>query len=166
MLHLVQCDAIIPFMGTGFSDGSRTEAGLLHAAGCMHRSIPKFRGKKVLFDKTDDQGRPKAFVHITTEENKATGQRELSLRRCERIAWVRKVIENHTDPAVLFWEKEHFGKRSSNRSYFFLEAEDFLVILEELKHGHYIVTAIYVDNPVNKKRHLKAHKEYCKNLKK
>jgi hypothetical protein len=126
-------------------------------------STPVFKGKKVLFDRKDDNGKPQAFVHITTEENKQTGNRELCLRRCERIAWIKPLIENHTDPAVLVWEKEHSTKkRKAKRTYLFLEKEDFLVILQEIKWGHYMITAIYVDNPNQKAKHLKAYKSFTK----
>jgi hypothetical protein len=124
-------------------------------------STPLYSNKKVLYDKKDDGGKPSAFIHITTEENRETKQREVSLRRCERISWIKAIIENASDPAILVWEKEQkTSKRRDIRTYLFLEQEDFLVILQELKHGHYLVTAIYVDNPNQKRKHLKAHKVY------
>lgn len=46
------------------------------------KTTPVFKGKKVLHDKKDDNGKPQAFSHITTEENQQTKQRELCLRRC------------------------------------------------------------------------------------
>ena len=62
-----------------------------------------FKGKKVFYDKTDDNGKPATFVHITTQDNTKTGDREICLRRCERIAWIKAIIENHNDPSVLVW---------------------------------------------------------------
>ena len=125
---------------------------------------PVYKGKKVFYDKKDDGGKPATFVHITTEENRSTGQREVCLRRCERIGWIKSIIENANDPAVLVWEKEQkTSKRRTKRTYLFLEQEDFLVIMQELKHGHYMITAIYVDNPNQKKKHLKSHQEFHKN---
>ncbi|HBB56780.1 TPA: hypothetical protein DEW47_03150 [Patescibacteria group bacterium] len=127
------------------------------------KSSPAFRGKRVLFDKKDDGGKPQAFTHITTEENWQTKEREICLRRCERIAWIKAVIENENDQKVLVWEKEQkTGKRWATRTFLFLEEGDFLVILQEIKHGHYLITAIYVDNPNQKRKHLKAHASYKK----
>lgn len=124
-------------------------------------ATPVFKGKKVFFDKHDNDGKPAAFVHITTEDNRATKQRELSLRRCERIAWIKAIIEHANDPVVLVWEKEQrTTKRRDVRTYLFLEQEDFLVILQEIKYGHYMITAIYVDNPNQKRKHLKAHQAF------
>ena len=124
---------------------------------------PIFRNKKVLFDKKDDNGKPQAFTHITTEENRQTGQRELCLRRCERIAWIKAVIKNADNEKVLVWEKEQkTSKRRDIRTFLFLEEEDFLVILQEIKWGHYLITAIYVDNPNQKRKHLKSYTAYKK----
>lgn len=124
---------------------------------------PSFRGKKVLFAKGNDNGKPKAFVHITTEEDKTTKERNLALRRCERIAWIKAIIEHCDDPSILIWEAEHFGKkRTTNRIYLFLECDNFLIILEEMKWGHYMITVIYVDMPHQKRKHLQAHQNFLK----
>ncbi len=118
---------------------------------------PEYNGLPVLFDKADENGKPRAFNHITTDSDRIT----LDLRRCERIGWIRPIIENVNDPAILFWNREHFAKsQKSNRLYFFLECDNFLVILEEKKKGHFMITAIYVDNPHQKQKHLKAYEEY------
>lgn len=128
-------------------------------------SHPTFEEKGVLHDKKDDNGRPQGFVHITTEENYASGERELSLRRCERISWVRQIIENSSDPAVLVWVKEvHSSKKKwVKRTSLFLEKERFLIILEEIKHGFYMITAIYVDSDKQKEKHLNEYKRYTEN---
>jgi hypothetical protein len=124
-------------------------------------ATPIYNGKKVFFDKKDDGGKPAAFVHITTEENRTTKGRELCLRRCERIAWIKAIIEHANDPVVKVWEKEQqTSKRRAKRTYLFLDQEDFLVILQEIKHGHYMITAIYVDNPNQKRKHLRAHQVF------
>jgi len=126
-------------------------------------TVPTFKGKPILYDKTNDNGKPRAFIHITTEENLQTGQRELCLRRCERIAWIKSVIENADDPTILVWEKDQkTSKRTARRTFLFLEDEDFLVILQEIKWGHYLITAIYVDNPNQKRKHKRAYDAYKK----
>ncbi len=124
-------------------------------------STPTFRGRKVFHDGNDDGGKPHAFVHITTEEGRETGNRELCLRRCERIAWIRPIIENADDTAVLVWDKEQQTPKGwKTRTYLFLEQENFLVILEEKSKGHFMITAIYVDNPNQKRKHLKAYNQH------
>lgn len=143
------------------------EAYIAHLFSIFERdfisSTPTFRGKRVLHDKKDDSGKPQAFTHITTEENRQTKERELCLRRCERIAWIKAVLENADDPKVLVWEKEQkTSRRRAVRTLLFLEDEDFLVILQEIKWGHYLITAIYVDNPNQKRKHKKAYEAYKK----
>jgi hypothetical protein len=124
-------------------------------------SKPIFRGNKVLYDNRDEDGKPAVFVHITTENDHTSGERVICLRRCERISWIRSIIENVDDPAVLFWEKDQkAGKRRAIRTYLFLEKHDFLVVLQKIKYGHYMITAIYVDNPGQKEKHLKAYEAY------
>lgn len=124
-----------------------------------------FRGRRVFYDGTDFNGKPKAFDHITTETNKETGERDLCLRRCERIGWIKDIIENCNDSAVLVWEKEYYpqGKGAQKRTLLFLEQENFLIVLNELKNGQMLVTAIYVDYPNKKRRHLADYQEYIRN---
>ena len=123
-------------------------------------SKPQFKGKSVLHDKANEGGKPRAFNHITTEEDRKTKQRGLSLRRCERIGWIKTIIEHADDPAVLVWQREQATKKKwAMRTYLFLEQDDFLVVMQEIKYGHYLITAIYVDNPVQKQKHLKAYEE-------
>lgn len=124
-------------------------------------SKPKFNGKQVLHDKNLDGGKPNTFVHITTETDRETKKRILSLRRCERIGWIKPIIEHTDDPAVLVWQKKQAtSKRPAVRTYLFLEQENFLIVLQEIKFGHFIITAIYVDNPNQKRKHLKAYETY------
>jgi hypothetical protein len=126
-------------------------------------TTPIFKGKRVLHNKKNENGRPQAFVHITTEENRTSKQREICLRRCERISWIKAIIEHSDDPLVLVWEKEQkTTERTAVRTYLFLEKEKFLVILQEIKYGHYMITAIYVDNPNQRRKHLKAYQEFKK----
>jgi hypothetical protein len=124
---------------------------------------PQFKNVGVFHDRGDDGGKPRTFTHITTEEDRSTQQRVLCLRRCERIAWIRAIIEHADDPLVLVWTKEQATpKRKAVRTYLFLEQEDFLVILQEMKRGHFMITAIYVDNPNQKAKHLKAHRAFVR----
>ena len=127
-------------------------------------SRPVFNGKPVLFDKNLDGDKPNTFVHITTETDPITKQRILSMPRCERIGWLRQVIDNNSDSEVLVWEKVHYSKKKkTNRVCLYLECGDYLVILDEQKHGFYIITGIYVDYPYQKKRHRKEFEKYSKN---
>lgn len=128
------------------------------------KANPAFKGKKVFCNLSDDGGKPKAFNHVTTQEDRESGERILDLRRCERIGWIKSIIEHCTDPAILTWEQPHYTpERTTNRIYLFLECDNFLVILEEIKRrDHFMITAIYVDNPKQKKKHLAAYTKHRK----
>ncbi len=126
---------------------------------------PLFKNKNVLYNKNDENGKPNGFMHITTEEDKITRERNTCLRRCERIGWIRLVIENSNKQEVLAWEKETRNPKGKwvKRTFLFLKKQDFLVILEELKNGFLIISSIYVDNTGQKKKHLRDYKIYSQN---
>ena len=86
-----------------------------------------------------------SYWHIT-HEGKVESERTFAPRRCERIAWVRAIIENVTDPAIKIWDyKEGNGKI---RTYIWLEDYDYVVILEKKSRKqdiYFLVTAFYID---------------------
>ncbi|MFA4999437.1 MAG: hypothetical protein WC519_01785 [Parcubacteria group bacterium] len=120
-------------------------------------SQPMFHNKPVfLGDQRILNGKPECFWHVTSEKDKQTGERVPNLRRCERIAWIRPIIDHANDPEVWEWPKQHEREIRYN---LFLEKEDFLVVLVERKN-FYLVTAIYIDYPHNKKRLKNEYQEY------
>jgi len=85
-----------------------------------------------------------SYWHIT-HEGKIESEREFAPRRCERIAWIRAIIENVNDPSVTIWDyKEGKGKI---RTYIWLEEYDYIVILEKSrkKDKYFLVTAFYFE---------------------
>ena len=121
-------------------------------------SQPTFHGKPVFMgDQRMFNGKPECFWHVTSQKNRETGEREPNLRRCERVEWIRLIIEHCTDPEVWEWPKQH---ERELRHKLFLESEDFLVVLIERK-SFYLVTAIYIDYPHARKR---LESEYQKHI--
>lgn len=118
---------------------------------------PQFEGEQVLHDARDDGGKCACFVHITNKDDEDAGDRVIDLRRCERIAWIRPIIDNHTSNDVLRWEEE---KPKGNRIFLYLESERFLVILQKFKYGYMLVTAYYVDHNKTHQRYLKKYQRY------
>jgi hypothetical protein len=120
-------------------------------------SHPIFHGKPVLIgDKRIFKGKPECFWHVTSQENKETKEREPNMRRCERVEWIRLIINHCNESAVWVWPKQHEREVRHN---LFLERENFLVILVERK-TFYLVTAIYVDYPHTRKRLEEEYKRY------
>lgn len=116
---------------------------------------PIFNNQQVHHDKNDDNGKSAGFVHITNKEDSTVGGRVLDLRRCERIHWIKPIIENAASPDVLKWREE---KGKQKRVFLYLASERFLVILQEFKYGYLLVTAYYVDHEKTHQRYLKKNR--------
>ena len=118
---------------------------------------PEFEGQAVHHDKNDDGGKCACFVHITNKDDEDAGGRVMDLRRCERIGWIRPIIENHTNTDVLVWEEQ---KGKQVRKFLYLADERFLVILQAFKYGYLLVTAYHVDSDRGHQRFVKKHQRY------
>jgi len=121
---------------------------------------PLYLGKPVFFDKKQRDGKPEGFWHLLTDGSYdyCTGQRDTSLLRCERVGWIRPIIENNQDAEILFWRGP--GKRNKEiRHYLFLHNYDYVVILIERK-GIILATAFYVNYGHTKRKLLKAYNKY------
>lgn len=79
------------------------------------------------------RGKEQSFWHCISE-----GQ---DLRRCERISWIRAVIENSDDELVRVWRTQ----RGKDRRVCLWYAAEFLVVLRERKSHLQLVTAYYTD---------------------
>lgn len=89
-------------------------------------SQPFLRGRRIgLRREPKYQNREWAFWHVIQEGNVEEG-RTPDLRRCERIGWIRAIIEHAHDPCVKAWENRRDGDR---RLLLWLEPQDFLVVL-------------------------------------
>jgi hypothetical protein len=120
-------------------------------------SQPTFHGKSVFIgDQRIFNGKPECFWHVTSQEDRQTKERTPNLRRCERIEWIRLIIEHCNDTEVWEWPKQHEREVRHN---LFLEPENFLVVLIERKN-FYLVTAIYVDYPHTRKRLAEEYKKH------
>lgn len=119
-------------------------------------SHPSFDGLRVSVrrQKEETDGKWAGFFHITSVEDYTTGERNVDLRRCERIRFPRKTIDNAKDcpqchyevcDAPLIWRKHKHGH---DRLYILIESERYLVVLEPHKDRGYcmLVTAYYVDH--------------------
>jgi hypothetical protein len=85
-----------------------------------------------------------SYWHVT-HEGKVEQERIFAPRRCERIAWIRAIIENINDPAVKIWNYKE-GK-GNIRTYIWLENYDYVVVLEKSRNQrtYFLVTAFYID---------------------
>jgi hypothetical protein len=120
-------------------------------------SRPLYNGKPVLFDKREINNYPACFWHLVTEDKIENYDRieiaNISLLRCERLCWIRPMIENCTHEAVSVWENTRFTRGKKFNTIFFLEDHDYVVVLTNIKNRFYLVTAYYV-NYSNRKNQL------------
>ena len=104
---------------------------------------PRFRGNPVRVGKQLIDGRERTFWHLTSE-GEIESRRTPDLRRCERIAWLRPLIEHENDPSVLRWPNR---RGRGQRHVLWLKEKDFVVILEKRAGSWWLWTAYRTDRP-------------------
>lgn len=95
-----------------------------------------YQGKKILLIGRDAElvrGKERRFWHCVSE-GEIENDRPADLRRCERIPWMRPVIENASDATVDVWVEVQTGKGKRPHLWF---GEEYLVVLERLWKGDY-----------------------------
>jgi hypothetical protein len=100
-----------------------------------------------------------AFWHVT-QEGDVEEDRTPDLRRCERIGWIRAIIEHAEDDSVLVWENERRGNR---RILLWLESLDYLVVLGVRKRGYAMLVTAYPTDRAHTRKKLR--REYEESLK-
>ena len=115
-------------------------------------SQPTYKGYIVWFFPEMDGGKEVVFWHLTHRDDKETGERLPNFRRCERLPWARKMLDNPDKPEVLAWDYKE-GDRSI-KTYVWLKDYDYLVLLKKYRNGgRRLVTSYYIDYP-HKRRML------------
>lgn len=93
------------------------------------------------------EGKEAGFWHCVSE-GPDEGERTPDLRRCERIAWVRAILEHADDQSVQLW----FRRKNRDRRCYLWYDESFLVVLGE-RQGHYqLITAFCTDREHTKEK--------------
>lgn len=114
----------------------------------------EYNGKRIFLKRHPFyQGKEKSFWHLTSE-GRIEDQRLPSLRRCERIRWIRFVTENSNKNFVKVWKNTRFNKLNVC---FAIQSFEYIVILGE-RSGYYVFLSAY---PVERERKRKRfRKEY------
>jgi hypothetical protein len=125
--------------------------------------IPRVRKKFEINGKVLDW----TFAHFTSKGD-VDDDRELDLRRCERICWVKPIIENAHLECIKVWENQ----RADNKGNLFTsvviwyeEANSKIVLTPRTgeKGDHYVVTTFYLINQPHKVKKINdEYKEYVK----
>lgn len=118
---------------------------------------PYFRGKRLgLKRHPEREGKSATFWHMTTV-GEVESERQLDFERCERMPWPKPVIENSTDLVLKVWAESRGGSR---RIHIWLEAEGYIVVLDERKNFILPWTAFYVEKEHQRKKYNKRWHRY------
>jgi len=105
------------------------------------QSQPRFRGSPVRVGKQIIEGKERTFWHVTSEGSVET-DRTPSLRRCERIRWLRALIDHEGHPAILSWPQKRGRHR---RHVLWLKDWQFAIVLEQRPGCWWLWTAYPTD---------------------
>jgi len=114
----------------------------------------RYGSREILFLGYDGQlldGKERRFWHCVTEGN-IEEDRVPDLRRCERVPWMRPVIENASDVPVDVWVEDQ--GRKGLRPHLWVN-EEYLIVLERLWKGDFrLITTFHTleDHQVRKYR--------------
>ncbi|KGG81062.1 hypothetical protein Y919_02505 [Caloranaerobacter azorensis H53214] len=107
------------------------------------------------FTNLNYNGKQQSFEHITTKGSK---DRIYNVLRCERIKWIKKIIESLCNGCdnIATWQEKHKNKY---RIIIWCQKTDFVIVLERRKNEYYLITAYCVIYE-NKRKDLR--KKYIK----
>jgi len=130
-------------------------------------SHPRYETYPVVCDRTIEDGREAAFWHIIQRDSNTAKARVPDLRRCERIAWPRRIIENSSKPVVSLWQTNRPRKGGSPdvRILLWIEHLDYLVVLAKKKSVAVLVTAYCTDLEHQRKKLRRERDNYLANAK-
>ncbi len=116
-----------------------------------------YKGMRIALKKHPQfQDKEFVFWHVTSEGDKED-ERIPDFRRCERIRWIKPIIEHPDDPAIKLWENERKGDR---RICLFFEQENYLVVLAIRNNYILLWTAYPVDRYHQQQKLLKEYEAY------
>jgi hypothetical protein len=119
---------------------------------------PTLDGHEVWFYPELEDGIEKIFWHLTHRDNDAAGERLPDMRRCERLPWVRCILDNVAKPDILLWDyRESDG---DIHTYIWLKDYDFVVILKKYRRGNRrLLTSFYIDYESKRRNLLSKYKK-------
>lgn len=96
------------------------------------------------------------FAHFTSK-GKIEEDREFDLRRCERIGWVKPIIDNAHLDCVKVWENDrHHNGKTITSVILWCEFARTKVVITKLKRkiDYYVITTFYLINKHHKIKSL------------
>lgn len=120
----------------------------------LYKNSPNFLGLPVR-TKYHPPFKKKAFSfwHIT-HEGPNEDERTPNFRRCERLCWIKPIIEHHSE--IKMWVRS--DKR--NRYYLWCSEEQYLIVLQPKGNYFLLITAFYVDYESQVEKYDKEYEQY------
>jgi hypothetical protein len=130
---------------------------------------PTFESKivKVRFHPKVD-GYEESFIHFTCKNYENVKNREPDFKRCERLHWIRKVIENYLCKekcsvsdcdGIKVWEEPY---KNYITVHFLFEEERYFVIIERREYYNLLITAYYLEYDNALEKQLKHYNQFKK----
>jgi len=119
---------------------------------------PFFEGKPVFIKRELTKGKERSFWHCI-QEGLEEEARMPDLRRCERIKWIRAIIDHADNSNIKTWLNMRKGK---TRQLLWLEDAEFLVVFERRPNAWVLWTAYPVTEDRRKEKLRREYKEYLK----
>lgn len=138
-----QPPALLPFQG----DWAIYEENIYDAfLDSFVRASVQFRGVRVSTQfRPETRGKGYSFWHTISEapdrNNRNEDDRIPDLRRCERILWIRWVIENAGNDDFLWWENQRQG---NTHVVIWARNHDFAVVLAK-RSDYYVLKTAYAE---------------------
>jgi hypothetical protein len=163
------CELLPPIIDfNSFMDWNRYEDYLYHIfVRDFINSQPELFGKPVRYRKHPIVGtKEQAFFHITSVDTSKKvedpNDRIPDIRRCERIHWVRKIIENYNCRKgccsfIKYWPEK---RGNYKRWHFLFEEVKFMVVVEEREDYNLLITSFYIEHEHQLKKKLKKYYQY------
>ncbi len=104
-------------------------------------------------------GKSGTFWHIVSE-GPAENEKVPKIARCERISWIRAIIENVSDDCVLQWIGEDY--KGGSRTKLWLKDHDYLIIIANRSGYSLLWTAYVVDHNHQRNKLQKEYEDYAK----
>ena len=122
---------------------------------------PRVYGCPVWWQRRISDGYEEAFWHLTTRDDDVTGDRLFDPRRAERIPWCGAMLRRYNDPAITSWRYQE--SKGQVRLYLWLEAWDYVVVLEErdvwIGRIYFLITAYHVDGESRRRQLRKKYRK-------
>ena len=118
----------------------------------------KFQGQPVRIGSQLIDGKERTFWHVTSE-GRVEDNRTPDLRRCERIGWIRAIIDNEQESAVLSWPQ---ARGRNQRQVLWVKGSNFAVVLDQRLRCWWLWTAYPTDRDHTQRKLMREYETWKK----